>query len=93
MQEQAHATPVFDFARYSIHDFSECEHFALDHNDIQYSAALDGAAAMANPNIRIAIVSANAEVIDMVNAYMKANLSPYSLQFFTSMQEARAWVK
>lgn len=92
MQERGHASPNFDFARYSIHDFSECEHFACDLEEIQYSAALDGAAAIANPNIKIPIVAASAEVINAIDHYMKANLSPYSLRFFTSMEEARVWV-
>lgn len=93
MQEQGHASPEFDFARYSIHDFSECDHFACDQNEIQYSSALDGAAAILNPNIKIAIVAANTEIINVIDAYMKTNLSPYSLRFFSSMDEARAWAK
>lgn len=53
MQERGHASPEFDCARYSIHDFSECDHFACDHEEIQHSAAIDGAAGRANRDSKI----------------------------------------
>jgi hypothetical protein len=92
MQEEAHAHPTFDSFRYSIHDFGECEHFAYDQGEVEYSAAIDGAASKTNRNIKIAIVGANAEVADMVNGYINASFSPYPLRFFSSMGEAREWV-
>lgn len=53
MQERGHASPEFDCARYSIHDFCECDHFACYHEEIQHSAAIDGAAGRANRDIKI----------------------------------------
>lgn len=91
MQEQAHASPEFDRNRYSIHDFGECNHFDCFPGDIDFSAAIDGAASISNPKIKIAVVAANQVVFEMVNAYMGAGLSPYPLRFFPSMREARAW--
>lgn len=93
MQEQVHCHPNFDTARYSIHDFSKCESFAPCNSDIEFSAAIDLAASKTSKLIKIAIVAANAEVSDMVSKYMDTGLSPYPVQFFSSLQEAREWVK
>jgi hypothetical protein len=92
MQEQAHANPKFDQMHYSIHDFSACDHFASDKNEVAYSSALDGAAFLTNPGIKIAVVGANSEVLAAVNAYMGYGHSPYPLRIFSIMEDARAWV-
>ncbi len=92
MQEQGHADPGFDHVRYSIHDFSECDHFAVSQSDIQYSAAIDGAASRMNRTIKIAIVGGNEKVLEVVKAYMEVGLSPFPVGFFSTMEEARAWV-
>ncbi len=92
MQEQGHARPDYDRLHYSIHDFSECDHFACNQSDIEYSAALDGAASKTNKQILIAIVGSNPEVLEVVNAYIGFGLSPYPVRVFFSMEDARAWV-
>jgi len=92
MQEAAHAHPAFETFHYAIHDFRECEHFDHAQGDIEYSAALDGAASMTNAQIRIAIVGTSDEIKTLVNVYMNTALSPYPLRFFDTMDDARAWV-
>lgn len=62
-------------------------------DDIEHSAAIDEATSKTNPEIRIAVVAANAEVTDMVNAYLKAMGSHYPLRFFPTMTEARTWAR
>lgn len=91
MQEQAHCHPDFDTVRYSIHDFSRCESFAPSNVDIEFSAAIDGAASRKSKLINIAIVGANTGVSDMVSRYIDIGLSPYPVKFFDSLQEAREW--
>ena len=36
MQEQVHRHPKFDVVRYSIHDFSKCDSFAPDNDDVEF---------------------------------------------------------
>lgn len=91
MQEQVHSHPDFDAVRYSVHDFSSCESFAPSDSDVEFSAAIDGAASKSSKLIKIAIVAANSGVADMVSRYIGSGLSPYPVKFFTSMQEARVW--
>jgi hypothetical protein len=91
MQEQVHCHPDFDSVRYSIHDFSNCESFAPSDPDVEFSAAIDGAASRTSKLLRIAIVAANAGVTEMVGRYIETGLSPYAVKFFDSLQEARTW--
>lgn len=92
MQEAAHAHSAFETFHYAIHDFRECGHFDHVQGDIEYSAALDGAASMTNAQIRIAIVGASDEIKALVDVYMNTALSPYPLRFFDTMDAARGWV-
>jgi hypothetical protein len=93
MQEEGHAHPDFDAIRYSIHDFSACDHLAYEQGGVEYSAAIDGAAGRSNAHIKIAVVAANAAVLQVVKGYKKAGLSPFPMRLFPSLDEARAWVK
>lgn len=92
MQEQVHCHPNFDAVRYSIHDFSKCESFAPSVYDVEFSAAIDGAASRTNKLLRIAIVAANAGVLEMVSRYIDTGLSPYPVKFFATLQYAREWI-
>lgn len=92
MQEQVHCHPNFDTVRYSIHDFSKCESFAPSSYDVEFSAAIDGAASRTSKLLKIAIVAPNAGVSDMVSQYIDLGLSPYPVKFFATLQEAREWV-
>ncbi len=92
MQEQVHAHPEFENLHYSIHDFSKCDYFACNKDDIEYSAAIDGAASKTNNQILIAVVSSNPEVLEAVYAYVGCGLSPYPVRAFLFMEDARAWL-
>lgn len=91
MQEQVHRQADFDSVRYSIHDFSKCESFAPNDNDVEFSAAIDGAASKMSKLLKIAIVAANSGVTEMVNRYINLDLSPYPVKFFATLQDAREW--
>jgi hypothetical protein len=91
MQEKAHCHPDFNSVRYSIHDFSKCENFEPSSCDVEFSAAIDGAASRTSKRLKIAIVAANAGVSEMVSRYIDLGLSPYQVKFFASLQEAREW--
>lgn len=92
LQEQAHVDPGFDHRRYSIHAFSECDHYAVSQSDIQYSAAIDGAASRTNRKIKVAIVGGNAGVLEVGKAPLEVGLSPFPVRFCSTIDEARAWI-
>lgn len=92
MQEQAHANPNYDQFRYSIHDFSECVGFSCDLADMEYSAAIDAAAARINQRVKVAVVTNLPEVLQAAQAYWDNGLSPYPIRTFSTLEDARTWV-
>jgi|GEM_PF-4562662 len=92
MQERGHAHPDFDILHYSIHDFSDCGRFACNESEIEYSAAIDGAASATNNKIKVAVCGGNPDVLEVVNAYMSNGLSPFPVRVFSSIEDARKWV-
>ena len=82
----------FDALRYVINDFRATEHFILGPDELEEIAATDGAAAMANSDIKIAVVSANPEILAVAESYMSAKLSPFPVGNFATLAEARDWL-
>ena len=82
----------FDTLRFVINDFLEAKSVAFTQADIDLIAAHDMGAAATNPNIKVAVVAAQPEVIDLVQRYMQAAVRAYPTSIFSTMAEARAWV-
>lgn len=86
------ANANFDHARYSLHDFSECENFKCDHDEMNFVAALDAAGSLTNFKIKVGVVTDRVDVIHAVNAYKQTKLSPYTVQIFSTVADARKWL-
>ena len=82
----------FDTLRFVINDFLEAKSVAFTQADIDLIAAHDMGAAATNPNIKVAVVAAQPEVIDLVQRYMQVAVRAYPTSIFSTMAEARAWV-
>ena len=82
----------FDTLRFVINDFLEAKGVAFTQADIDLIAAHDMGAAATNPNIKVAVVAAQPEVIDLVQRYMQVAVRAYPTSIFSTMAEARAWV-
>jgi len=82
----------FDTLRFVINDFLEAKSIAFTQADIDLIAAHDMGAAATNPNIKVAVVAAQPEVIDLVQRYMQVAVRAYPTSIFSTMAEARAWV-
>jgi len=82
----------FDTLRFVINDFLEAKSIAFTQADIDLIAAHDMGAAATNPNIKVAVVAAQREVIDLVQRYMQVAMRAYPTSIFSTMAEARAWV-
>lgn len=81
----------FDNLRYVINDFLDAKSVACTQAVIDEIASLDAGAAATNPNIRIAVVAVQPEVIEIVARYLKASAGAYPTRTFATMAEARAW--
>ena len=89
---EVECNPRFDDIRYVINDFLECTNFSYSPAVVEEIAAVDGAAALANENISIAVVATLKDVIQATNQYAGSDLHPYSTRVFSTLKEARDWL-
>ena len=82
----------FDSLRYVINDFRDCTGLTVSQDDIVEIAAIDHAAAVTNPNIRIAVVGNHPDVVAAATAYANDPLTAFTLRLFGSMDEAQSWL-
>lgn len=90
--EQAESDSRYDSLRYVINDFLDCTGLTVLPNEIDEISAIDKAASTSNPNIRIAIVATNPEVLAAANTYANNPLAAFTIRLFNSMQDAESWV-
>lgn len=90
--QQVEADPRFDELRYVVNDFTDCTSLETSSPDVEAIAAIDGAAAVSNSRIRIAIVATHVDVLAVSRAYASSSRNPYDTRIFESVDEARAWL-
>jgi hypothetical protein len=56
------------------------------------TAAINAAAAMTNPNVRIAIIATAPDILKLAEAYCALKFSPNPKKIFTDLDEAKRWV-
>ena len=82
----------FDTLRYVINDFLAVASFAVSAANVRVIAAIDAAAALTNPNIKVAIVATDAQVHELAAVYASAPTKPYPTAIFPDIAAARNWV-
>jgi len=83
----------FDAIRYVVNDFRAVEGFQVTEENVMTISAIDGAASITNPTIKIAIVAVDAAVRAMAELYANSPLNTYPTRIFAAMAEARAWAE
>lgn len=81
----------FDQLHYVINDFLDVQGMAVTEQDIEAIAVQDLGAALTNPNIKIAMVAHQSEVIAMVQRYRQAAGGVFPTKIFSTAAAARAW--
>jgi len=88
-----HGHELFDSIHYLLIDFLEVDTFDVTNTTLQYLGGMDSAAALSNPRVRVAIVTDNAAILDLLSSYEKTSQgSPWPIRYFGSIKEARAWI-
>ena len=82
----------FDGLYHVINDFLAVESFVFTPDDVDYVAAIDKAAAVSNPHIRIAVVTCNPEIIALASQYAESPMNAYPTRIFAALADARAWL-
>ena len=87
-----HGHKMFDSIRYVINDFLNVTECDIAASDVLSLAALDRAAALTNPNIKIAMVATETIIQMFANLYGDLIAkSPYTSEVFTDLEEAKIW--
>ncbi len=82
----------FDDLRYAILDFRECTGYSISSEMMESIAAIDGAAAMVNPKIRIAVIATSSEMIALAQEYIDSPFNAYPTRIFATLDEAKVWL-
>lgn len=85
--------PRFDEIRYIINDFREITDFEVSYTDINVISAVDTAASLTNPNIKIAMIASLEPLLVWIKLYCDImEDSPYICKIFDDMNAARQWL-
>ena len=91
--EEINSDPRFDDIRYQIRDYTEVTEFNVDVKCVPKIAAWDKAAAMSNPNMKIAIVTTDSLMQILSSLYLaEIFMSHWEGKIFNTMDEAQQWV-
>ena len=90
--QDVHGDAKFDYIRYVINDLLDVTEHHVTDKEIRTIAAFDNAAALSNPNIKVAVVATMSTIQDLASMYSELiSTSPYACEIFTTIGEARAW--
>lgn len=87
-----HGDRRFDTLRYVINDYLDGTGHRIPLNAVEEIAAIDDAAAISNPHIRVALVAATPEFVELATQYAGATMKIYPTRIFSSLDEARIWL-
>jgi hypothetical protein len=86
--------PDFDVLRYIIFDYTEADDFQMEVPEVIKVAAMDGAAALTNPKIRIAIVTQNENLLKAIQVFNNFRGGhPWETKVCDTVDEAREWLQ
>lgn len=91
--EEGQADERFMDLRYVLHDFLKCTGATFSTQRTRELAAIDSAAAVSNPRIKIAVVTDREDVLAMVRAYLEGGFPGFELRVFASVPTARVWLQ
>ena len=82
--------PNFDRTRYAVMDFLDVTGHGVTLEDVEVIGAYGLGAEFTNPNIKIAIVTTDQGIRNLVTGFTM--LTHYPLDFFTAVADARIWI-
>jgi hypothetical protein len=89
--EDAERDVRFDTLRFAINDFLAVESMDVTEAGVKRLAAVDAAAALSNPRIKIAVVTRDERIKALTKLYGGPATAPYPTEVFETVDEARAW--
>lgn len=82
----------FDELRYVINDFLQVDSFGVTEETVLAISAIDAAAALSNPHIKIAVVATDSQIQTLAELYAASPWNAYPTEIFSTIEAARAWL-
>lgn len=89
--EEAERDARFDTLRFAINDFLAVEKLDVTEAGVKRLSAVDAAAALSNPRIKIAVVTRDERIKALTKLYAGPASAPFPTECFEAIDEARAW--
>lgn len=89
---QTHGDERFDSLRYIINNYLDATECSVSPASVEELVAIEHAASISNARIRIALVAAAADFIELAGQYAGSPLKTYPTRIFSSLDEARTWL-
>jgi hypothetical protein len=90
--DQICADPRFDDLRYVITDYLAVRSYEISDDDTPQIAALHVAPMRTNPNIVIAAVVVDEQIIAAIRHFISLRFITQPYEIFSTLPEARAWI-
>ncbi len=82
----------FDQLSFVINDFLACDGFSVSEGTVEEISAIDNAAALSNPRIRIAVIATAPEIVAAAEQYAASPMNVYATRIFPNPADARKWL-
>jgi len=86
------ADPRFDELRHAITDYLGVDHYEITSVATQEIAALHVGPSLTNPNIAIAAVVVNPQIVAAIEHFISLKFTRQPYRIFPTLAEARAWI-
>jgi len=91
--ETIQGSPNFDSLHWVICDMRDCTKIVVDQSTLEQVIASEFGSAHSNLRIKVAIVTSSPEVLILAEHYRNAMEEAFPVEVFSTMDEARDWVK
>lgn len=85
-------TPHFDKLQYVLKDYLDIETFDVGVKTIVEGLLLNLKGKRTNPNIVVAVVTTNPDIVEASNVALAYRFDAYPRKLFPTLAEARAWI-
>ena len=91
--QEIQGSPDFDSLHWVICDMRDCTKIVADQSTLEQVIASEFGAAHSNLRLKVAVVTTSPEVRNLAEHYRNAMEGAFPVEVFSTMDEARDWVK
>jgi len=93
--DEMYEDPRLDNAKYQLWDFSDVESVNMDADQAKKPAVIDKGASVSIPNLKVALVAMDAQLVELCNQYIETSTKMHSSWEFylcDKVEDAKKWI-